>query len=342
MNNLYAHWCAANGRPRLDYYAFKCTAASSGNDQLPDLRASSRSHFVATTVDLLTTGVDVPCVRNIVFFKYLKSPISFYQMVGRGTRIDAPTGKLMFRVYYYTDATRLFGEQFITKPPRSSGDGSEPEPPQPSEEPTISVEGFEVHITHAGRFIVADVDGRAMPVPVEEYRARLAARLVQGVALPGAVPHPLDRPPLPQRAAQGAGDLRLLPQRGPHGGWPTGVRPVRRAGRAWLGPQSPHSARPHPGFHLQARGLDQRPAGEDGCHRAGHRQPVRAGWHRRVGESRDLPDAGGAHGRRPSGTEAGGQPARAAGRDQGKDVCRLRRLDRRRGRLLCRPDAGLR
>ena len=29
-------------------------------------------------------------------------PISFYQMVGRGTRIDAPTGKLMFRVYDYT------------------------------------------------------------------------------------------------------------------------------------------------------------------------------------------------------------------------------------------------
>ena len=91
MNNLYAKWCTDNGKQRLDYYTFKCTAASSGNDQLPDLRASSRSHFIATTVDLLTTDVDVPCVRNIVFFKYLKSPISFYQMVGRGTRIDAPT-----------------------------------------------------------------------------------------------------------------------------------------------------------------------------------------------------------------------------------------------------------
>ena len=181
MNNLYAKWCADNGKQRLDYYAFKCTAASSGNDQLPDLRASSRSHFIATTVDLLTTGVDVPCVRNIVFFKYLKSPISFYQMVGRGTRIDAPTGKLMFRVYDYTDATRLFGEGFITKPPRTGGDGPGPTPPPPPPEPTISVEGFDVHITDAGRFIVTDVDGRAMPVPVEEYKARLAARLVQEV-----------------------------------------------------------------------------------------------------------------------------------------------------------------
>jgi type I restriction enzyme, R subunit len=181
MNNLYAKWCADMGKERLDYYAFKCTAASSGNDQLPDLRASSRSHFIATTVDLLSTGVDVPCVRNIVFFKYLKSPISFHQMVGRGTRIDAPTGKLMFRVYDYTDATRLFGGDFITKPPRPVGEGPglppEPQPP----EPTISVEGFDVHITDAGRFIVTDVDGKAMPVPIEEYKARLAARLIQEV-----------------------------------------------------------------------------------------------------------------------------------------------------------------
>jgi type I restriction enzyme R subunit len=183
LNNLYAHWCADQGRQRLEYFAFKCTAAGSGNDQLPDLRASSRSHFIAATVDLLSTGVDVPCVRNIAFFKYLKSPISFYQMVGRGTRIDTPTGKLMFRVYDYTDATRLFGEDFITKPAKPRPDGPDGpvivDPPPPPL--TISVEGFDVHITDAGRFIVADVDGKAMPVPLEEYKARLAARLVQEV-----------------------------------------------------------------------------------------------------------------------------------------------------------------
>ncbi len=178
MNNLYAQWCSDNGKERLGNYAFKCTAESSGNDQLPDLRGSSRSHFIATTVDLLTTGVDVPCVRNIVFFKYLKSPISFYQMVGRGTRIDLPSNKLMFHVYDYTNATRLFGESFITKPPRTGGGGPGPEPPPPPE-PTISVEGFDVHITGGGRFIVTDVDGRAMPVSVEEYKARLAAKLVE-------------------------------------------------------------------------------------------------------------------------------------------------------------------
>jgi type I restriction enzyme R subunit len=177
MNNLYAQWCAEHGKEPVDFYAFKCTAEANGNDQLPDLRGSSRSHFIATTVELLTTGVDVPCIRNIVFFKYLRSPISFYQMVGRGTRIDLPTSKLMFRVYDYTDATRLFGEDFLTKP-RTPGGGEEPPPPPPPPEPTITVEGFDVHVSDAGRFIVTQVDGKAMPIPLEDYKAQLTARLV--------------------------------------------------------------------------------------------------------------------------------------------------------------------
>jgi len=179
MNNLYADWCAKNRKPRLEPYAFKCTAAVGGAQYLADLRAASRHHFIATTVELLTTGVDVPCVRNIVFFKYVRSPIAFYQMVGRGTRLDAPTNKLMFRVYDYTDATRLFGETFTTEPirPRKRGEGPEP-PPEPPERP-ILVEGFDVRITDAGRYIVTMVDGKAAPVTVEEYKQQLAARLVE-------------------------------------------------------------------------------------------------------------------------------------------------------------------
>jgi len=84
LNNLYAGWCARQGKPRAEPYAFKCTASVGGSDFLPDLRGASRHHFIATTVDLLTTGVDVPCIRNIVFFKYVRSPIAFYQMLGGG------------------------------------------------------------------------------------------------------------------------------------------------------------------------------------------------------------------------------------------------------------------
>lgn len=178
LNNLYAKWCSDHGKERLDSYAFKCTASASGNDQLPDLRASTRSHFIATTVDLLTTGVDVPIIRNIVFFKYLKSPISFYQMVGRGTRLHPESQKLMFRLYDYTNATRLFGEEFITAPKREHGEGGGggEEPPR-----IITVQGIDVQVTPAGHLIVAEVDGMAKPIPVEEYRQRLAAQLLQQV-----------------------------------------------------------------------------------------------------------------------------------------------------------------
>ncbi len=66
-------------------------------------------------------------------------------MVGRGTRLDVASGKLMFRVYDYTNATRLFGEEFLTRmrapvrqtPPDDTS--TEPEP-----ERVIRVaEGFE-------------------------------------------------------------------------------------------------------------------------------------------------------------------------------------------------------
>ncbi len=181
MNNLYADWAARTGKPRLNSYAFKCTSESGGNDFLPDFRAAARHHFIATTVELLTTGVDVPCVRNIVFFKYVRSPIAFYQMVGRGTRLDVPSQKMMFRVYDYTDATRLFGEAFRSKNtrPKKPRDGTEPDPAPVPPEQTIEVEGFEVRVSDAGRYIITNVDGKAMPVTVEEYRQRIAARLVE-------------------------------------------------------------------------------------------------------------------------------------------------------------------
>lgn len=175
LNNLYAGWCKENDVKLATPYAFKCTAASSGNDMLPDLRGASRHHFIACTVDLLSTGVDVPNLRNVVFFKYMQSSILFHQMVGRGTRLDPTSGKLMFRVYDYTDATRLFGEEFVVSPARPKGEsgGGGDEPPQ-----IVLVEGFDVHVTEAGRFILAEVDGKTVPVTVEEYKERLAARLV--------------------------------------------------------------------------------------------------------------------------------------------------------------------
>lgn len=175
MNNLYADWQAANGLPPQEHYAFKCTAASAGQALIADFKASSQRYFVATTVDLLTTGVDVPAVRNIVFFCYVQSPIAFYQMLGRGTRIDRRSDKLTFRVYDYTNATRLWAAADIPAGPAKGRRGKRP-PPEP--ERVIEAAGFQVAIKPAGYFIV-DADGSL--IPLADYKGRLAARLLENV-----------------------------------------------------------------------------------------------------------------------------------------------------------------
>jgi len=178
MNNLYAYWCTENNQKRLEPYAFKCTAAVQGSQYIADLRGSGRSHFIATTVDLITTGVDVPILRNVVFFKYLNSPIAFQQMMGRGSRIHLPTNKLMFRVYDYTNATRLLGKPFATKlsPTREPKELTEER-----EERIIRVEGFDVHINPAGKYIVTKVKDKMGKVTIEEYSQMIASCLTEKI-----------------------------------------------------------------------------------------------------------------------------------------------------------------
>ena len=175
MNNLYAEWSKANGQPPQEHYAFKCTAAVEGQKLIADFKASSQRYFVATTVDLLTTGVDVPAARNIVFFRYVQSPIAFYQMLGRGTRIDERSDKLTFRVYDYTNATRLWAAADIPAGPAKTRRRKGP-PPEP--ERVIEACGFQVVIKPAGHFILA-ADGSL--ISLGDYKGELAARLLAEV-----------------------------------------------------------------------------------------------------------------------------------------------------------------
>lgn len=182
LNNLYADWCTAQNKEPVTDLAFKCTAASSGNDYLPDIRGANTHHFIATTVDLLTTGVDIPPVVNIVFFRYVNSPISFYQMVGRGTRIHTPTSKLLFTVYDYTNARRLFGDQFPTVTPQQStgsDTGTDDDLDKPPTD-SLKVEGITVRVTPAGKFIpTINADGKEEYITLEQYRANLAQKVVE-------------------------------------------------------------------------------------------------------------------------------------------------------------------
>ena len=60
---------------------------------------------VAVTVDLLTTGIDVPGIVNLVFIRRVNSRILYEQMLGRGTRKCDEIGKETFRIF---DAVDLY------------------------------------------------------------------------------------------------------------------------------------------------------------------------------------------------------------------------------------------
>lgn len=60
---------------------------------------------IAVTVDLLTTGIDVPEICNLVFIRRVNSRILYEQMLGRATRLCHEIGKKVFRIF---DAVRLY------------------------------------------------------------------------------------------------------------------------------------------------------------------------------------------------------------------------------------------
>jgi type I restriction enzyme R subunit len=184
MNNLYVRWCRENGQEPKDHYAFKCMGgANNGADLIEPMRGSSERAFIACTVDLLEAGVDIERLNAVVFFRYLQSPIKFYQMVGRGTRIHEETQKYKFWLYDYTDVTSLFGTELISKPPRpgggSKGGGEGPGGGGEGDGPAVGeIGGQRVIVYPQGRFILTCREGRDLPIPVDEYRREMIQRVL--------------------------------------------------------------------------------------------------------------------------------------------------------------------
>ena len=54
---------------------------------IDDFHDPKKAPHIAISVDMLDTGIDVPDVVNLVFFKLVRSKTKFWQMVGRGTRL---------------------------------------------------------------------------------------------------------------------------------------------------------------------------------------------------------------------------------------------------------------
>ena len=79
FNKEYPH--LPNYAKVIDNYM---TYAQSAIDEFSD---SKKMPQIAISVDMLDTGIDVPEVVNLVFFKKVMSKAKFWQMIGRGTRL---------------------------------------------------------------------------------------------------------------------------------------------------------------------------------------------------------------------------------------------------------------
>ena len=68
-------------------YALRVVCDDSYVDRTIDrFKRGDEDPYVAVSVDMLDTGIDVPEIVNLVFFKKVRSRTKFWQMIGRGTR----------------------------------------------------------------------------------------------------------------------------------------------------------------------------------------------------------------------------------------------------------------
>lgn len=83
----------------------KITGQSNKPQELLTRFKNEKYPNIAVTVDLLTTGIDVPAICNLVFLRRIKSRILFEQMLGRATRLCPDIDKKVFKIY---DAVKIY------------------------------------------------------------------------------------------------------------------------------------------------------------------------------------------------------------------------------------------
>jgi len=140
---------------------------------------------IAISVDMLDTGIDIPEVVNLVFFKLVRSRTKFWQMIGRGTRLcrdlfGPGQHKTCFHVFDFCQNLEYFSQNM------QGADGNAPVP--------LAKRLFDARLDLIGEIDSRADDGiapsiaevaaapHADPRTMAEVRAQIAGRLHQEVA----------------------------------------------------------------------------------------------------------------------------------------------------------------
>ncbi|KLU05879.1 Type I restriction-modification system, restriction subunit R [Rhodopirellula islandica] len=125
-------------------YAQNVINSFSNKDKLPQ---------IAISVDMLDTGIDVPEVVNLVFFKLVRSKTKFWQMVGRGTRLCPDLfGPGQHKEFFYIFDYCQNLEYFSQNPAGSAGSTAE----------SLSTRLFKRRLE-----LIRFLDGKELPVTTE-------------------------------------------------------------------------------------------------------------------------------------------------------------------------------
>jgi len=111
---------------------------------------------IATTSELLTTGVDAKTCKLIVLDKNIHSMTSFKQIIGRGTRIDEDYDKYYFTIMDFKKATELFQDPEFDGDPvviYEPGPDDDPVPPDPEDDDDTDDEEEPPFPQHLKRYV---------------------------------------------------------------------------------------------------------------------------------------------------------------------------------------------
>lgn len=105
--------CNPEQMAKNEKYVMKITGDDEiGKDQLDNFINPKKAYpVIATTSELMTTGVDAKTCKLVVLDSTIKSMTKFKQIIGRGTRIDDRFGKLWFSILDFKKATELFADE---------------------------------------------------------------------------------------------------------------------------------------------------------------------------------------------------------------------------------------
>ena len=86
-----------------------------GQSLIDDFSNKDKAPHIAISVDMLDTGIDIPEVVNLMFFKLVRSKTKFWQMLGRGTRLcenlfGPGDDKVGFNVFDFCQNLEYFSE----------------------------------------------------------------------------------------------------------------------------------------------------------------------------------------------------------------------------------------